>query len=276
YSELLEEQERMAREKAAKEKERRKYSDVEESDESGDDRRRHKKRRHSEVERERGAWVREDEEESEVPTTSRKHRDSERGKNMEDSDSETEEAMDYKNVLGEEKDVSKGVGAMLKLAAEKGYLEKNKKKDAGGTLKHLESKRFSKVEQGRYDIEDKYVKKLERMGTTGTGPVRPFPEKADYVPKVDITYTDQKGRDLEPKEAFRVLSWKFHGKGPGKKQIEKRQAKQEKKEKLKKMNSMDTPLGTLAKQLKKQEQLQTPYLVLSGSRSDSGAPLTKE
>lgn len=43
YSELLEEQERMAREKAAKEKERRKYSDVEESDESGDDRRRHKK-----------------------------------------------------------------------------------------------------------------------------------------------------------------------------------------------------------------------------------------
>jgi hypothetical protein len=106
------------------------------------------RRRHSEVERERGAWVREDEEESEAPTTSRKHRDSERGKNMEDSESETE-AMDYKNVLGEEKDVSKGVGAMLKLAAEKGYLEKNKKKDTGGTLKHLESKRFSKVEQGR-------------------------------------------------------------------------------------------------------------------------------
>uniref|UniRef100_A0A1I7W9S0 Protein TIC 214 n=1 Tax=Heterorhabditis bacteriophora TaxID=37862 RepID=A0A1I7W9S0_HETBA len=35
------------------------------------------------------------------------------------------------------------------------------------------------------------------------------------------------------------------------------------------MNSSDTPLGTLTKQLKKQEQLQTPYLVLSGSgRSD--------
>ncbi|CAI5450015.1 unnamed protein product [Caenorhabditis angaria] len=30
-------------------------------------------------------------------------------------------------------------------------------------------------------------------------------------------------------------------------------------------NSYDTPLGTLSKQLKKQKQLSTPYLVLSGS-----------
>lgn len=50
----------------------------------------------------------------------------------------------------------------------------------------------------------------------------------------------------------------------------------EKKELLKQMNSSDTPLGTLSKQLKKQEQLQTPYLVLSGTgRSDHGS-LKKE
>ena len=72
------------------------------------------------------------------------------------------------------------------------------------------------------------------------------------------------------KEAFRTLSWKFHGKGPGKKQIEKHQAKLEKKERLKKMNSTDTPLGTLSKQLKKQEMLQTPFLILSGSGRDTG------
>lgn len=58
------------------------------------------------------------------------------------------------------------------------------------------------------DIEDKYMKKLERMGTTGTGPTRSFPEKRDYIPNVEITYTDQKGRLLDEKEAFRQLSWK--------------------------------------------------------------------
>ncbi|CAI5449908.1 unnamed protein product [Caenorhabditis angaria] len=34
-------------------------------------------------------------------------------------------------------------------------------------------------------------------------------------------------------------------------------------------NSYDTPLGTLSKQLKKQKQLSTPYLVLSGSNDHS-------
>lgn len=39
---------------------------------------------------------------------------------------------------------------------------------------------------------------------------------------------------------------------------------------MKKMNSMDTPLGTLNKQLKKQEAMQTPYIILSGSGRDTG------
>lgn len=39
---------------------------------------------------------------------------------------------------------------------------------------------------------------------------------------------------------------------------------------MKKMNSMDTPLGTLNKQLKKQETMQTPYIILSGSGRDTG------
>uniref|UniRef100_A0A0R3S044 U4/U6.U5 tri-snRNP-associated protein 1 n=1 Tax=Elaeophora elaphi TaxID=1147741 RepID=A0A0R3S044_9BILA len=190
------------------------------------------------------------------------------------SDDSDEEAY---NVLGEERDVTKGVAAMLKSAAEKGYLDAGKeRKVKGPSLKHLESKRFSQIETSRYDIEEKYTKKLERMGTTGTGPVRPFPEKADYKPDIRITYVDERGKEMESKDAFRVLSWKFHGKGPGKKQIEKRQAKQEKKELMKKMNSMDTPLGTLNKQLKKQEAMQTPYIILSGSGRDTGAPLKKE
>lgn len=111
-------------------------------------------------------------------------------------------------MLGEERDVTKGVGAMLRLAAEKGYLENTNRHNSGGALKHLESKRFSRVDQGRMDIEDKYIRKLERMGTTGSGPIRPFAEKSDYKPSIEITYTDRQGRILEEKEAFRELSHK--------------------------------------------------------------------
>jgi hypothetical protein len=67
------------------------------------------------------------------------------------------------------------------------------------------------------------------------GPVRSFPDKKNYKPQIEIAYADEKGRLLDSKEAFRVLSWKFHGKAPGKKQVEKRRAKFEKKERLKKM-----------------------------------------
>ncbi|MFH4974329.1 hypothetical protein AB6A40_001038 [Gnathostoma spinigerum] len=198
-------------------------------------------------------------------------------RNAHKSSSDEDSDQEYRNVLGEEADVTKGVGAMLKLAGQKGYLDGGiEKKVKGPSLKHLENKRFSQIESGRYDIEEKYTKKLERMGTTGTGPIRPFPEKADYKPEIQITYTDHLGREMEMKDAFRVLSWKFHGKGPGKKQIEKRQAKQDKKELMKKMNSMDTPLGTLNKQLRKQELQQTPYIILSGSGRDTGAPLKKD
>ena len=56
---------------------------------------------------------------------------------------------DYKNVLGEEREVTKGVGAMLRLAGERGYLPSARKDDGDGALKHLESKRALRVEQGR-------------------------------------------------------------------------------------------------------------------------------
>lgn len=54
------------------------------------------------------------------------------------------------NVLGEERDVTKGMAAMLKLAAEKGYLDSGKTRKVNGpSLKHLENKRFSQIEVGK-------------------------------------------------------------------------------------------------------------------------------
>lgn len=59
------------------------------------------------------------------------------------------------------------------------------------------------------------------------GSVSEFKDKANYNPNVKLEYIDDSGRLLNEKEAFRYLSHKFHGKGPGKNKIEKRLKKSE-------------------------------------------------
>lgn len=45
---------------------------------------------------------------------------------------------------------------------------------------------------------------------------------------------------------------------------------------MKQMNSTDTPLGTMEKQRKKQETMQTPFLVLTGSNRSDQTQLQKD
>ncbi|CAJ0568403.1 unnamed protein product, partial [Mesorhabditis spiculigera] len=92
-----------------------------------------------------------------------------------------------------------------------------------------------------------------------------FCEKKGYKPEVDISYVDNKGRELESKDAFRQLSWKFHGKMPGKKRRRSVLDKSIRRSCSRTIKAVRILLGTLARQRKKQEQLQTPYLVLSGN-----------
>ncbi|GAV87806.1 SART-1 domain-containing protein [Cephalotus follicularis] len=81
---------------------------------------------------------------------------------------------------------------------------------------------------------------------------------------IRIERTDEFGRIMTPKEAFRLISHKFHGKGPGKMKQDKR-IKQFKEElKLKQMKSSDTPSLSVERMREAQAQLKTPYLVLSG------------
>lgn len=54
-----------------------------------------------------------------------------------------------------------------------------------------------------------------------------FREKEGYHPDFKLDYVDEKGRMMNQKEAFRYLSHKFHGKGPGKNKIDKRMKKME-------------------------------------------------
>eukprot|EP01018_Ginkgo_biloba_P030020 Gb_12198 [translate_table: standard] len=75
---------------------------------------------------------------------------------------------------------------------------------------------------------------------------------------------DEFGRVMTPKEAFRKLSHKFHGKGPGKMKQEKRMKQYHEELKLKQMNTGDTPLMSMEKMRDVQAKLRTPYIVLSG------------
>ena len=79
-----------------------------------------------------------------------------------------------------------------------------------------------------------------------------------------LTYQDEQGRNLNQKEAFRVLSHKFHGKGSGKKKTEKRLKKLDEDHMMMTMSSTDTPLNTVARLREKQAREQSAYIVLSG------------
>lgn len=59
------------------------------------------------------------------------------------------------------------------------------------------------------------------------GQMSEFKEKEGYRPGFKLDYVDEKGRMMNQKEAFRYLSHKFHGKGPGKNKIDKRMKKME-------------------------------------------------
>ena len=72
------------------------------------------------------------------------------------------------------------------------------------------------------DLDDKYRKRDRFAG----GVTQDFKELT-YKPNVKLEYVDETGRLLNPKEAFRQLSHRFHGKGSGKKKTEKRTKKLE-------------------------------------------------
>ncbi|XP_022918129.1 U4/U6.U5 tri-snRNP-associated protein 1 [Onthophagus taurus] len=175
-------------------------------------------------------------------------------------------------ILDEEPDVGTGVGAALKLAMSKGYLDKEQNNRPSNTrLAHLQAKHYS--------IEDKtYGDDIERGGRREryTGPVSEFKEKDTFKPNVKLEYIDDEGRVLNSKEAFRYLSHKFHGKGPGKNKIEKRLKKQQQEGLMKKMSSTDTPLGTLNMLQAKQKEMQSPYIVLSGGKHTHSTTISKQ
>ncbi|XP_072379516.1 U4/U6.U5 tri-snRNP-associated protein 1 [Diabrotica undecimpunctata] len=174
-------------------------------------------------------------------------------------------------ILGEEPDVSTGVGAALKLAMSKGYLDKEQKnRPSNSRLAHLQAKNYS-IEDKSYGDDGDRQSRRERYA----GPITEFKEKDSFKPNVKLEYIDDEGHILNSKEAFRYLSHKFHGKGPGKNKVEKRIQKSVQEQLMKKMSSTDTPLGTLNMLQAKQKETQSAYVVLSGNKQSQSTSLSK-
>lgn len=90
----------------------------------------------------------------------------------------------------------------------------------------------------------------------------------DYKPDINLEYVDEFGNQLTPKEAFRQLSHKFHGKSSGKAKTEKRLKKLEEERKLKAMSSIDTPLNMATALQERQKASGSAHVVLSvGNRA---------
>ena len=133
--------------------------------------------------------------------------------------------------------VGKGLSGALKLLKERGTLNEN-------------------IEWGGRNMD----KKKSKLG----GILDDDEKETQKKREIRIERTDEFGRILTPKEAFRIISHKFHGKGPGKMKREKRMKQYQEELKMKQMKSSDTPSLSVERMREAQARLQTPYLVLSG------------
>ncbi|KAF5019187.1 hypothetical protein F66182_8815 [Fusarium sp. NRRL 66182] len=177
----------------------------------------------------------------------------------------------------EEKAVGGSVGAALALLRERGLVEDARGDAEYGSLRNREDflarKRLLEEEldeQARNQRErDRMSGKLDRMSVRDREEwarqqntwrdqqqSRRMAElfSAGYKPNVELKYTDDHGRALDSKEAFKHLSHQFHGKGSGKGKTEKR-LKKIKDEKRREAQSMFDASQSAGMSLAAQQQL---------------------
>lgn len=181
-----------------------------------------------------------------------------------------EDSAESSNVL--ERDTSRSLAATLELAKTKGYVDKVAKKQptvviSSAKKAKIEAKAYM-VDERRGDDRRDHRRSTRPAGSGGpssssSNQIRQVREPEDYKPEINLEYTDDTGRKLEtPREAYRHMCYKFHGKGPGKNKIDKRLRKQELERKMKQSLSTDVP-SSAALMISKQKELQMPFIVLN-------------
>lgn len=168
------------------------------------------------------------------------------------------------------------------VAARKGISAGERKaRKAMGTPEELAAS--SSIAGGEDDIQDLQESELDLTCASGLAYLRARAQigndqeshrfkKSDNRPlemstvdgDIKLEYRDDFGRVQTPKEAFRAISWKFHGKTPGRKNMERRLLRLENEMRLKAMDPMSS-LPTLRALRHVQQADAKPYMVLSGA-----------
>jgi len=149
------------------------------------------------------------------------------------------------NGLGEEETIGAGVGGILNMLKSRKVLDHDPNSHVNEEF--LQKSRFLAERHKREDAAEARARlQREKERASGRNAFLTTKEKEDaaqkantarehelareqaelfnrnYKPKVEIKYTDDHGRDMNQKEAFKYMSHQFHGKGSGKGKTEKR------------------------------------------------------
>eukprot|EP01086_Lenisia_limosa_P016810 TRINITY_DN69_c0_g1_i1.p1 TRINITY_DN69_c0_g1~~TRINITY_DN69_c0_g1_i1.p1 ORF type:complete len:111 (-),score=14.91 TRINITY_DN69_c0_g1_i1:41-373(-) len=91
--------------------------------------------------------------------------------------------------------------------------------------------------------------------------------KPGNIREVQLDYRDDEGRLLTPKEAFRHLSYRFHGRKPGRKNFERKIKQLQEREYVIQKGSeheIQTSIPTLKSLHRETKKAKAPFMVLSG------------
>ncbi|KAM0321735.1 hypothetical protein ACHAQA_009974 [Verticillium albo-atrum] len=180
---------------------------------------------------------------------------------MESADARTEEPIDYGG-YDEERTIGAGMGSALTLLRERGLIqdahgadlneEFRRKSDFMAAKRRLESEQDERTrdqrekdrKSGRWDrmsIRDREEYARQQNTYRDQQQSRTVDQlfKTQYKPDVKLKYTDEFGRQLDQKEAFKHLSHQFHGKGSGKGKTDKRLKKIEAEKKRESQSILD-------------------------------------
>ncbi|KFZ05744.1 hypothetical protein V501_08053 [Pseudogymnoascus sp. VKM F-4519 (FW-2642)] len=184
--------------------------------------------------------------------------------------------------MDDEATLDKGLGSTLKLLKDRGILKTSESGDRNAIFR--EKQLFLAEKQRREAAAElKARQQRERDRATGRLDRMSAREKEDYArqqntyrdqqesrqlaehfnkeyrPNVELKYTDEFGRNMNQKEAFKHLSHQFHGKGSGKQKTEKLLKKIEDEKRREAQSLLDSSQltgmsGAVGQQLKKQRQ----------------------
>lgn len=168
--------------------------------------------------------------------------------------------------LDKETTLNAGIGSTLALLSQRGILRTNTDDDINAL--HRERQRFLAEKQKREAEAERRARlqrerdrasgKLDRMSAREKEAYAQQENKQrdqhesrqmadifnrEYRPDIEIKYTDEFGRSMNQKEAFKHLSHQFHGKGSGKQKTEKKLKKIEEEKKREAKSALDGAAG---------------------------------